>query len=279
MTLPITPFLAIWLKECRCIATQWIIGDSQTKTASQKAKEMVVRSNDVTKFNAVINHPSVHPWVSKTEQELDASDVIADRRNILLEAPHGFFIFHFHEPGTYEVHTQFLPEGRGKNAFISAKEASHYMFTKTDCVEILTKVPVENVAAKKLTTAMGFTQLFTGSKWKEKPVEFFRLGIEEWMANAPRLVEKGDWFHHELLRQGAEADHEDDPVHDRYVGAAVEMILAGQVGKGIVYYNRWARFYGYETIQCVSETPLVIDIRTAKLAVGNGSFEVIETCQ
>lgn len=240
---------------------------------------MISQSHNAEKFNQVINHESVRSLVSETPDTLDASNVVSDTRNVLLEAPSGFFLFHWHEPGTYEVHTQFLPEGRGKNAFLAAQEAAHFMFTKTDCVEILTKVPVENVAAKQLTTAMGFTQLFTGSKWKGKPVEFFRLGIEEWMATAPRLVERGEWFHHELSRQGAEADHEDDSVHDRYVGAAVEMILAGQAGKGVVYYNRWARFYGYETIACVSETPLVIDIRTAKLAVGNGSFEVIETCQ
>lgn len=208
---------------------------------------MVARSNDVSRLNAVINHPSVHPWVSKTEQELDASDVIADRRNILLEAPHGFFLFHFHEPGTYEVHTQFLPEGRGKNAFISAKEAAHYMFTKTDCVEILTKVQVENVAAKKLTEAVGFTYLFTGSEWRGKPMNFFRLGIEDWIATAQGLVEKGKQFSERTPNRC-----KNDSVFHRYLGASLEMVTSGQVSKGICYYNRWAKFYGCESFEVMT---------------------------
>lgn len=208
---------------------------------------MVSRSNDVSRLNAVINHPSVHPWVSKTEQELDASDVIADRRNILLEAPHGFFLFHFHEPGTYEVHTQFLPEGRGKNAFICAQEAAHYMFTKTDCVEILTKVQIENVAAKKLTEAVGFTYLFTGSEWRGKPMNFFRLGIEDWIATAPGLVEKGKQF-----SERTPNCCKNDSVFHRYLGASLEMTASGQVSKGNCYYNRWAKFYGCESFEVMT---------------------------
>lgn len=240
--------------------------------------QLITRSFDAVGFNQVINHPSINQWVTQNSEILDSTSVIEDKRNILLEANHGFFLFHFHEPGTYEVHTQFLPEGRGSNAFVCSQEAAHYMFTKTDCVEILTKVPIENTAAKKLTMAMGFAYLFTGSQWKGKPMEFYRLGIEEWAAKAPGLVEKGKWFHDELERQGEKADHADDPLHDRYAGAAVEMILAGQVSKGIVYYNRWARFYGYETISCISENPTVIDIKTSLIKVGTDSFEV-ESCR
>lgn len=238
------------------------------------------RSFDSAWFNQLLNHPSVHCWVAGDLENLDATALIGDERNILLRADKGGFLFHFHEPGTYEVHTQFLPEGRG--VLELAKQAAHYLFTKTDCVEILTRVPVGHAAAKKLTLAMGFTKLFTGSKWKlhgeTVPVEFYRLGIEEWIANAEGLVERGEWFHKELERLGAEAEHEDDVVHDRYVGAAVEMILNGQVGKGVAYYNRWAKFYGYDLIACVSRDPLIIDIRTARLKVANDSFEVMQ-CQ
>mgnify|MGYP003654839164 CR=1 FL=1 len=43
-------------------------------------------------------------------------------------------------------------------------------------------------------------------------------------------------------------DHEDDAVHDRYVGAAISMIRCGNADKAETVYNKWALMAGYAPI-------------------------------
>ena len=69
--------------------------------------------------------------------------------------------------------------------------------------------------------------------------------------------------------------HEDDVVHNQYVGATIEMIRGGQVVKAIAFYNRWAVMSNYKKISVVSENPLIIDIDEARLQIENNNFKVI----
>ena len=71
-------------------------------------------------------------------------------------------------------------------------------------------------------------------------------------------------------------NHPNEECHDRYVGACVSMVLAGQPEKAVVLYNRWARFSGYAPITLVSRSPILIDIKTALLLVENDNFKVIQ---
>lgn len=248
---------------------------------------MIQREFDATRLNAVVNHPAVHPWVSLPGQgELDLTPAASDPRNVLLMTEGGGLLFVQHEPGVYEVHTQFVPEVRGRAALKATREAVHWMFTRTDCMEILTKVPQGNVAAEALTRALGGVLDFERKDAWQTPlglrsVKYYGLRYADWVKSAGGLVERGHWFHDQLesekVRMGSHAVvHDDDPAHDRHVGAAVEMILRGQVAKAIVLYNRWARFAGYVELQVVSVAPLIIDIQEALIQVSDGNFEVIQ---
>ena len=109
----------------------------------------------------------------------------------------------------------------------------------------------------------------------------FSIKIQNWVKTAPLLVERGRWFHRQLESEferlgRAHIAHADDPEHDRYVGAAVEMLSAAQIYKAVNFYNRWAVMAGYQALALVSADPIVVDIGDAKARVsGPYEFEVI----
>jgi len=245
----------------------------------------VSREYSAERINVVVNHPDVRPWVGG-EGRLDLSQAVADQNNVLLMVGEGGgFLLVQQEPGIYEAHSQFVPSHRGEGVLQASADASHYMFTRTDCVEIRTRVPAGNVAAAALARRMGWEFQFERANAWQTPdglsaVRYYAKTINQWANTAPRLIETGQWFHEKLEAAKIAAGsampvHDDDEVHDRYVGATVEMIAAGQVAKGLGFYRRWAPFAGYAPIFVAAENPLVLDIGDALLAVRNSDFEVI----
>ncbi len=146
----------------------------------------VTRSRDAAAFNAVINHPAVFPWVAgPNDVTLDVTSWLADDSHYLLTNEHGGFLFHPLGNGVYEVHTQFVPEGR-KQAYAAAQSAARYMFTQTDCVTIRTYVPENNKRAKALTLAMQFQWMHAGEPWintagESIPSDWYELSKARWM--------------------------------------------------------------------------------------------------
>jgi hypothetical protein len=245
---------------------------------------LISREYGAEKINAVVNHPGVRPWVGGNGP-IDLSQTVADQRNVLLMGRGGGFVLIQLEPGIYEAHSQFLPGHRGAHVIAAAKEASRYMFTRTDCVEIVTKVPTGNVGAAALAKALHWRLQFEREHaWPASTgmvgCKYFSKTIMDWAGEAEELEQTGSWFHGKLEAAKIEAGsqmpvHDDDTAHDRYVGATVEMIAAGQIAKGINFYNRWARFSGYGPVSGIATNPIVIDIGDAILAVRGEDFEVL----
>lgn len=70
----------------------------------------------------------------------------------------GFYLLVPHGIDILEVHTEFFPEAFGRTDIIS-REAMHLVFSVDDNINMLvTKVPVNNKLAKRLTLKMGFKQ-------------------------------------------------------------------------------------------------------------------------
>jgi hypothetical protein len=112
------------------------------------------------------------------------------------------------------------------------------------------------------------------------PVGHYGLSLMSWAGKADGVAVSGEWFHGKLeaaksATAGAAPLHDDDDAHDRYVGATVEMIAAGQIGKGLAFYNRWAKFAGYGPVALIATNPVVIDIGDAILAVRDNNYEVL----
>lgn len=248
---------------------------------------IIKRTFDADQVNAVINHPDVYPWVSPVEgQPLNSGPLLANRANVALFGDFGGAIFIAHQPGFYEIHTQVLPRGRGPWALNAIRDAFAWMFTHTDAMEIVTRVPKGNLAARAMAKAVHGVYEFTNPiGWSFKghtiPADIFAWSIRDWMRTASGLIEAGRAFHTQLEAEYSRvgythAAHPDNDIHDRYVGAAVEMVASGQCGKAVALYNRWAVTADYQQIRLLSVDPPMVDIGESILAFGpDYKFEVV----
>lgn len=250
------------------------------------ARSKVRRTLDPTFLNTVANHPEVRPWIGG-EGPIDLTADLANAANFALQAQEGGWVFLRHEPGTYELHTLFLRRGRGRRCLEAWREASTYMFCATDCREIVTKVPANNLGAAFAAQKCGFVErfkradAFVDPEGKTHQVSYQALDIDAWVGRANHLDNVGHWFHagmEKALKEAASTlpAHPDDPNHERAVGAAITMIRARSHRKAVWFYNRWARLAGYPLIALVTETPLVIDVGSGVVVEASGeNMEVI----
>lgn len=242
----------------------------------------IERATSAERINAILNHPDVRPWVADVaEGKLDVSAQVADVGNVCLVGEHGaFFCFKFF-PGTYEVHTQILPEGRGKWARDFAVAGAHYMFTETDCVEILTRVPEGHVSAAALSRAMGFRVQFSTPpeclfRGKRVPCTIYALTLQDWSLSVSE--EQGAAFHEWLNQQVTVGQpHDPDPDHNRIVSIALDMIKGGQVMKGVIWYNRHAAACRHEPVALLSLDPVRVRFDAGILTMESGEIR-FEPC-
>ncbi len=243
------------------------------------------RTFDPAFLNQVVNHADVRPWLGGAG-ELDVSEVVSDPRNFALVNEYGGWIVAQVDAGLYDVHSQFLPEGRTPALIEDMRAAIFFMFTQTDCVELVTRCPDNNKAALGLARAAGFRETFRREEiWPvegDKPcgVSFQSLTIDRWRGMDDRVLAAGSWFHHRLEEEKQKSGsalmvHADDETHDRAVGAAVSMIRAGNPLKAVFSYNRWAKFAGYAPIQMIGAHPPTFDVVDAIVALKGDDMEVL----
>lgn len=229
------------------------------------------RELNAKRMNALLNFPEVRPWVADMgEGVLDISAIVENRRNFLLMGPHGGILFGCLLPGIYEAHTVVHPAGRGEWTKAMIQAALHYMFTRTDAFEIITRVPMGHVAAMAAALGAGMRMELTVPdavrfRGEIKDIHILSFRIQDWMPSAPGLVERGRWLHkrlhEEALRLGiTEPAHDDDDLHNRYVGGCIDMVFGGQTAKGVLLYNRWARMCRHATVEAVTQTHIRFDI-------------------
>ena len=273
------------LEEILCGQLRGYIPDGGIHTSNVHPREIfrkwhVRRTTDAKLVNKVVNHPGVKGNIApNVQQKLDLENFVRDDRNYALWTDGGGFLFHCHEPGVYEVHTQFVPHARGQNVVRAMRDAVSYMFLCTTAMQLLTKCHDGNPAAKRLSLLSGGKEIFRRAHgWHDgTAMVYYRLDYEDWKQQADWLDEMGHWFHQKC--ENADIRHsEDDPCHIRAAGAAVGMIMSGQVGKGIILYNRWAKFAGYGTVSMRSTEPLVLTMDGYDLHISGDDFEVVK-CQ
>jgi len=254
---------------------------------------VIHREFDPTPVNRILNDPDVFPSIAVPGLEkFDITPQIRDPSNYFLCVEGGCIIFTPDLPGSglYEFHTNFLPARRGRHALRASMEAYRWMFTRTDCMMLQTRVPACNRAAE------GFRRWIKASVWFERKaawpgpdglcdLKFCLLSYIDWLNEYPApFIEAGRRFHDRLefererLGHPEPRGHPDEECHDLHVGACMEMIHGGQPEKAVQIYNRWARFAGYGQIALLQRNPLVIDTGDCVLLVADGNFKVI-TCR
>lgn len=256
---------------------------------------MISRALDASHINAILNHPEVRPWIANGGTEtIDLTATIEDRRNVVLMGEHGGVAFLWMQPGIYECHTQVLPHARGEWTRQLTEACARYIFTKTDAYEVVTRVPAGHVAAKAAAEAQGMKLEFTRENGcvfrnKVRDVHLYSSRLQDWIPRASGLVERGKWLHErmeaEALRLGIdEPTHEDDENHNRYVGAAIEMALGGQLAKAVSFYNRWASMARHiqggtlSHISLISVDPPVVRFDIGLMRLNGDDIEVIREC-
>lgn len=228
-----------------------------------------MRSFDADFANRLANHPAIRPYVLAPDGPIDLTERIADSRNVFLAWDRGGFLCVDHGGGMYEVHSMVLREGRGAETVARAREAIAYMFVRTDCMELHTKVPKGNVAARALARVCGFV------KDSETPLihgpsegSVWLLTVRDWVRRSRECLKEGRRFH-DLL--GDVKDHGEHADHDRRAGAAVLMMLHGQSFKAQWLYNSWAVMNGYRPFSMQGD---VVDIGTARLSSDQGEIRM-----
>lgn len=256
--------------------------------AALEARPAVWRTLDAAFLNHVVNDPDVRPWIGG-EGVLDLGPTIANPENIVLVTEHGGWILIRHETGIYELHTAFLKEGRGAFYVAATREALRYVFSTTDAVELVTRVPEVNRGAALAARCAGFRERFMRSDaWflpegKVCDISYQALHLDAWTASSPDVLAEGHWFHAALETAKARAGsalptHPDDEAHDRAVGASVLMMKAGNPHKAVWSYNRWARLASYQPIELLGANPIIVDVRDAVVEVTAQEMRVLR-CQ
>lgn len=241
---------------------------------------MIKRTLSADFLNRVANDPEVRPWLGEGPAEIDLSQVIANHLNIALEAPHGGWVLINQGDGAFELHTMFLPAGRGASYARHAQLALQWLFTRTEAVEIRTKIPDTNLAANTAARLAGFHEVFRREGiWDDGEgnfcgCSFQKLTIDDWIMGNAHALAVGKEFHANMDAQREEhAKHPDDDVHNRYAGAAVMMMTEGLIGKAISVYNRWAVFAGYVPIKQIGLH--LIDIGDAVIEIIGADYTVL----
>lgn len=250
----------------------------------------VVRQTNSERLEEICNHPQVRPWLGGDGYSyLDLSPLVHNPANVCLLGEFGGVVFVQLQPGLYEAHTQVLPQGRGQWTQDMAKAVLHKMFCETDAVEIVTRVPGGNVAARAGLMALRKTVTVSLEMRREGiwPVgdtfthcDFYAISIQDWIRSVDGMetagASFGDKLDAEYLRlYRSKPPKFNDKGHDKAIGIAYEMIKGGQPEKACVFYNRWASMAAYPSIGIMSLDPIVLDLSVCAVKVQNDSFELL----
>lgn len=113
------------------------------------------RTFDADRMNALVNHPEIRPYVGgDPEVDIDLSAAVANEDNIFLDGEHGGFACCWSAPGTYEIHTFILPEGRGAWAADFAAWGIGFL-VENGANHLWTRVPPELANVRGFAMKMG----------------------------------------------------------------------------------------------------------------------------
>jgi hypothetical protein len=98
--------------------------------------------------------------------------------------------------------------------------------------------------------------------------------------STPDLEADGKQFHELLeaakIQEGSPLPvHDDEPAHDRMVGAVSRMCHRGQARKGVILYNLWANAAGYVPITLLADNPPLVDVVDGVVGIEGGAMKVL----
>jgi len=222
-------------------------------------------SLDPKPINDILNADGVREWHvmpgAQPGEKIDVSPLM-DTGGFSIVGDGMGWMFNEVGVGTYEVHTAVLPHKRGAGTLSAVRECARHVFLKTDCMEVLTRCPVNNPTAIKLAEKTGFIHLYTAKRaFGGIDMEVYSYPLSVWAATATEFRASGEWVHDQFhAENSAHADHPEDALHHQYAGLALEMARNGNAPKGMHLYNLWAQMSGYEQIGLMCLDPVVFRV-------------------
>jgi hypothetical protein len=138
--------------------------------------------------NAIINHAAVRPgMISANDDVLDVRPLAHDPRGVLLigEPAFGCFLCYRVLDGVYEVHAGVLPGGRGPWCLEFGLSSVRHMFTSTDAIEILTRIPQGHIGTVALAKRTGFRERWSRPhcrfRGQDVPYTVWSVVMQDWM--------------------------------------------------------------------------------------------------
>lgn len=117
------------------------------------------RTRSARLVDAIVNHPSIRPTIEWGSHRIESADFLSDERNLVLADENGIAILAYREPGIYQAHLAFIPEGRGAVMLKSCRKALDSLFTEYGAKIIYAKIPNQLKASKLACRWLGFTSL------------------------------------------------------------------------------------------------------------------------
>lgn len=243
-----------------------------------------MRTMAYQKLEEIANLPEVRPSLGLGDQRIELRDIVGKPGNFCFANDDGGFVVIRLTEGLYEAHTIFPPDKNVRNLIKLMWDAQEFMFLETDCMNLCSKVPEDNEGAIWLAGMARFGEpvFHRNGVWRPGvAVRYHNLPLDRWAGACSTSLRAVGEFFHGLLAQAKQAQgitdpqHPDDALHDQMVGLAYKMIAAGNVGKGVDTYNRYALLAGYVSMQVVWGQPLVLDTGDAVIQVRNGQMEIL----
>lgn len=152
-------------------------------------------TRDAGFLNSVANHVSVRGWLGldvhgSLSSKLDLQPIFDSGQGHALVNEHGGYVLIDLGQGVWEIHTMFLPSGRGAPAYEAAREVMAHVFHETDCQTLYTQLPNNNPQAKAYARWGGFRKIEDRpSPWREAGGvgEDWALTREAWAERSARL--------------------------------------------------------------------------------------------
>jgi hypothetical protein len=212
----------------------------------------------------ILNAPDVRPFLGG-EGDLDPIDTTHKRRVYLRDGA----LFLFTQFGASAIlHSAVKPESRGRVAHSLASEAALDVFTCTGCTEIVTWHKDDQPHARP-PKSFGFRRWFSAPKRIDgDDGTWWRLDVADWIARSKACRKEGERVHSAIHAAG-ELDHEDDPVHDAFVGFVGLCAQRGRLSQGVSVYNYWAALAGYQQVAAVGSNTVQWDGATVSLRPDN----------
>lgn len=226
---------------------------------------------NVGRANSLLRFPEI--WESQridgvTIDQAQVKDILTDRDFLFFvgpsEAPTGFLIVQFKQPGIYELHTNLAKAGRGPVGYAAITGALDWMFTATPADTIFTHAPEWNQRPilAMIGACGGHAVGDRPNAWQRDGIAYSSricaMGLHDWAANrvnSGAFAADGESFHKGIHDALGELSHGEDRTHDAAVGLAVVCGRAGAWNRGIALYNHIAAIMGYQTIRIEGITP------------------------